>query len=38
LRVIAGAGHGVPIEAPVEYNRHCFDFLASIGLFSGGTP
>jgi len=33
LRAIEGAGHGVPIEAPVEYNRHTIDFLNSIGLF-----
>ena len=35
LRTIEGAGHGVPIEAPPEYDRHCIEFLSSIGLFPG---
>ncbi|HEY3918940.1 MAG TPA: alpha/beta hydrolase [Stellaceae bacterium] len=35
LRTIEGAGHGVPIEAPAEYDRHCIDFLSSLGLFPG---
>jgi pimeloyl-ACP methyl ester carboxylesterase len=35
LRTIEGAGHGVPIEAPIEYDRHCIEFLSSIGLFPG---
>jgi pimeloyl-ACP methyl ester carboxylesterase len=37
LRTIEGAGHGVPIEAPAEYDRHCIDFLSSIGLFPGSA-
>lgn len=35
LRKIEGAGHGVPIEAPAEYDRHCIEFLSAIGLFPG---
>jgi pimeloyl-ACP methyl ester carboxylesterase len=35
LRIIEGAGHGVPIEAPAEYDRHTIEFLSSIGLFPG---
>lgn len=35
LRIIEGPGHGVPIEAPAEYDRHCIEFLLSIGLFPG---
>ncbi len=35
FRSIAGAGHGVPIEAPAEYDRHCIEFLAKLGLFPG---
>ena len=33
LRTIEGAGHGVPIEAPAEYDRHCIEFLTTLGLF-----
>jgi pimeloyl-ACP methyl ester carboxylesterase len=35
LRIIEGAGHGVPIEAPAEYDRACIEYLSSIGLFPG---
>jgi pimeloyl-ACP methyl ester carboxylesterase len=35
LRTIEGAGHGVPIEAPADYDRACTEFLTDIGLFPG---
>lgn len=38
LRTVDGAGHGVPIEAPSAYDRHCIEFLSSVRLFPGRAP
>ena len=37
LKTIEGAGHGVPIEAPEQYDQACVEFLTKLGLHPGPT-
>ena len=35
MAVIEGSGHACNFETPWEYDRHCIEFLDSLGLYDG---